>query len=70
MYLIYKLYIIILLQNSESGLYNTFMKSFKDQLVEKGRKDFWQEIVTREFPETSLVKFYFASKMFNFLPIS
>ncbi|XP_021378174.1 X-ray repair cross-complementing protein 5-like [Mizuhopecten yessoensis] len=33
------------IKKSEPGLYNTFMKKFKDVLIAKGRRDFWEQVV-------------------------
>ena len=38
-----------LLQNSEPKMFNDFLREFKDTLKEKGRKDFWDQIVSGEF---------------------
>jgi hypothetical protein len=29
----------------EPRLFNAYMRQFKDKLIEKGRRDFWDEIV-------------------------
>lgn len=43
--LIYIIIFVIILQKFELILYNNFMKKFKDFLIEKGRRDFWEMIV-------------------------
>ncbi|XP_069105768.1 X-ray repair cross-complementing protein 5-like [Argopecten irradians] len=34
------------IKKAEPGLFNTFMKKFKDTLIAKGRRDFWEQVVT------------------------
>lgn len=43
--LTYTIIFVTILQKSEPTLYNNFMKKFKDFLIEKGRRDFWEMIV-------------------------
>ena len=37
--------LIHIFQKMEPRLFNAYMRQFKDKLIEKGRRDFWDEIV-------------------------
>ena len=42
-------------QNLEPGTFNTFLTEIKVTLKDKGRKDFWEEVVSGENKNTESV---------------
>ena len=42
-------------QNGEPGVYNDFLRKFKDTLTGKGRKDFWEQAVEGKNKITQMI---------------